>query len=86
MEAVHAWASGSDFGEVMRLFGLATGPSSKGVAQEGSFVRCIRRLDDLLRQLGEALEAVGNSDLSSTMFEASAKVQRGIAFAPSLYL
>ena len=86
MEPVHAWASGSDFGQVMKLFALATNAPSKGVAQEGAFVRCIRRLDDLCRQLGDALSAVGNGDLSARMLEASAKIQRGIAFAPSLYL
>ena len=77
MPAVYAWASGTPF-ETCWLLSPST--------YEGTLVRCLRALDELLKQLGEAAAAVGDTALQARFGECAVAVHRGIAFANSLYL
>ena len=53
---------------------------------EGSIVRVIRRLEELLRQLATAATAIGNNELKKLFEDGAAKIRRGVVFAASLYL
>jgi hypothetical protein len=53
---------------------------------EGSIIRVLRRLEELLRQLASASLAIGNSELKNMFEEGSARIRRGVVFAASLYL
>ncbi len=52
---------------------------------EGSIIRLLRRLAELLVQLRTAAEAIGNDDLIEKFTQAHAAVRRGLPFADSLY-
>ncbi|PNH02788.1 Superkiller viralicidic activity 2-like 2, partial [Tetrabaena socialis] len=53
---------------------------------KGSLVRAIRRLEELMRQLAEALHSVGEEALAERFEEARTRIKRDIIFAASLYL
>lgn len=53
---------------------------------EGSVIRCMRRLEELLRQLQSAAKAIGNTELENKFAEGIVKIKRDIVFAVSLYL
>ena len=53
---------------------------------EGSIIRCMRRLEELLRQLASASKAIGNDELETKFNSAIAMIKRDIIFAASLYL
>ena len=53
---------------------------------EGSIVRVIRRLEELLRQLATAATAIGNNELKKLFEDGATKIRRGVVFAASLYL
>ncbi|XP_030826169.1 helicase SKI2W-like [Camarhynchus parvulus] len=53
--------------------------------QEGSVVRAIQRLEELLRELRQAARAVGDPALAAKMEAAAAMIKRDIVFAASLY-
>ena len=53
---------------------------------EGSIVRVIRRLEELLRQLATAATAIGNMELKKLFEDGASKIRRGVVFAASLYL
>ena len=53
MDVVHAWAGGAPFLQLCKMTD----------AFEGSIIRCIRRLEELLRQMCQAAKAIGNTDL-----------------------
>jgi ATP-dependent RNA helicase DOB1 len=55
-------------------------------AYEGSLVRLFRRLEELLRQMGQAAKVMGNDDLTKKFEESLGKVKRDLIAAPSLYL
>ena len=52
----------------------------------GSMVRCIRRLDELLKELILCADMIGNSQLKEKFENISKKIRRGIPFSASLYL
>lgn len=52
----------------------------------GSIIRCMRRLEEVLRQLSQAAKNIGNSDLENKFSEAIKLLKRDIVFAASLYL
>ena len=56
------------------------------VTGEDNLVRALRRVDELLRQLGSAAEVLGDAGLAALAKAAGDKVRRGVPFAPSLYL
>ena len=75
--AVLAWADGASFEKAWLL-----SPNTFA----GTLVRCLRALDELLKQLGEAAAALGDTALKQRFSECATAVHRGIAFSSSLYL
>lgn len=53
---------------------------------EGSIIRCMRRLEELVRQMVQAAKVIGNTDLENKFNEADKSIKRDIVFAASLYL
>ena len=53
---------------------------------EGSLIRLFRRLEELLRQIGQASKVMGNEELEQKFEAALTKVRRDIVAAQSLYL
>jgi len=76
MEATYAWCNGSSFLEICKMANT----------YEGSIIRCLRRLDELLRQLSEAAKSIGNTELEEKFKKASKSMKKGIVFAGSLYI
>lgn len=52
----------------------------------GSVIRCMRRLDELMRQMCMAAKAIGSTELENKFADAITKIKRDIVFAASLYL
>jgi ATP-dependent RNA helicase DOB1 len=52
---------------------------------EGSIIRTLRRLNELLKQMANASNLIGNEELGNRFTEAAEKVFRGIVQAASLY-
>jgi ATP-dependent RNA helicase DOB1 len=76
MEAVFAWCKGAKFIEVQKLTN----------SFEGSTIRTLRRLEELVRQIATASKAIGNYELEKKFKEGSEKLKRDIVFCSSLYL
>lgn len=53
---------------------------------EGSLIRLFRRLEELLRQVGQGAKVMGSEELAQTFELALTKVRRDIVAAQSLYL
>eukprot|EP00956_Cyclotella_meneghiniana_P017919 scaffold29502_cov69-Cyclotella_meneghiniana.AAC.3 len=64
MEAVYAWCKGAKFVEVQKLTGT----------YEGSTIRTLRRLEELVRQLASASKAIGNLELQAKFEKATGNV------------
>lgn len=76
MDVVYAWCHGAKFAKICKMTDVF----------EGSIIRCLRRLEELLRQMAQAAKSIGNTELE-TKFEAGiTKMKRDIVFANSLYL
>eukprot|EP01071_Lankesteria_metandrocarpae_P002774 Lankesteria_metandrocarpae@DN2545_c0_g1_i4.p1 len=73
---VYLWATGAPFAQIMELTTM----------QEGTIVRAIQRLADLVRKVKDAAMMMGDETLASLMVKTEAKVKRDVVFAPSLYL
>ena len=76
LNVIYAWCGGSTFGELCGMCGLF----------EGSIIRAIRRLGELLDELQSAAKEIGNDELYLTFSEGAKLIQRDIVYAPSLYL
>eukprot|EP00980_Cylindrotheca_fusiformis_P031502 scaffold26468_cov162-Cylindrotheca_fusiformis.AAC.4 len=76
MEAVFAWCKGVKFVEVQKLTG----------SFEGTTIRTLRRLEELVRQIKVAAKAIGDRDLEVKFEEGSKLIKRDIVFCNSLYL
>ena len=76
MEAVYAWAHGAKFADVCQLTDI----------YEGTIIRCIRRLHELLRQLQDASKSIQSLELATKFTQGLRMIERGIVFAASLYL
>uniref|UniRef100_A0A3Q1G5P9 SKI2 subunit of superkiller complex n=1 Tax=Acanthochromis polyacanthus TaxID=80966 RepID=A0A3Q1G5P9_9TELE len=74
-EVVYCWARGMPFAEIALLTDV----------QEGTVVRCIQRLDEVLKEVRQAARIVGDSVLGSKMEKASLSIRRDIVFTASLY-
>ena len=74
MELLFEWANGAKFVEVMKVTD----------AFEGTVIRVIRRLDELLRQLTSAARVVDAPVLEAKFVQASAAIKRGVPLV-SLY-
>jgi len=76
MQAVFAWCKGAKFVEVQKLTGTF----------EGTTIRTLRRLEELVRQLSNAAKAIGNHELQGKFERGSELLKRDIVFCSSLYL
>lgn len=76
MEAIGAWCSGATFAEVMKITDTF----------EGSLIRMMRRLEELLKELVSSAKSIGNSELEAKFGLAISKLHKDIVFAASLYL
>ena len=70
------WMEGKPFKDVMQATELF----------EGSVVRVVRRLEELIRELILAAKSIGHKELEDKLMDGRAKLRRGIIFAASLYL
>ena len=52
----------------------------------GTIIRCLRRLEELIKQLVACAILIENHSLKQTLEQASDLIRRGIIFAASLYL
>ncbi|KAI5644942.1 hypothetical protein NE865_02916 [Phthorimaea operculella] len=76
MDVVLAWAKGSSFLNICKMTDVF----------EGSIIRCMRRLEEVLRQLCQAAKNIGNTDLENKFSEGIKLLKRDIVFAASLYM
>jgi antiviral helicase SKI2 len=78
VDVVFEWARGMSFSDIMAMSGDRV--------PEGSIVRCMTRLDEVCKQIGNAAEIVGNDKLVELMDDVSELLRRDIVFAGSLYV
>lgn len=76
MDVIYAWSKGAYFAQLCKMTD----------AFEGSIIRCMRRLEELLRQMCQSAKVIGNTDLENKFSEAIKLIKRDIVFAASLYL
>lgn len=76
MAPVHRWCHGAKFSELCAMSDIF----------EGSLIRSIRRLEELLRQMQSAAKAIGDGDLERKFKAARNLLRRDIIFAASLYI
>jgi len=76
MDIVYAWCKGAKFSEICKMTDIF----------EGTIIRCMRRLEELLRQFASAARAIGNTELEAKFLKGIEKLKRDIVFAASLYL
>ncbi|KAG9509280.1 Helicase SKI2W, partial [Fragariocoptes setiger] len=76
VDVVQCWAEGVSFSEILR----------KTEEQEGIIVRCIQRLDEVLRAVKAACKLVGYPDICERIEVANQSINRDIVFAASLYV
>nr|CAB3266089.1 superkiller viralicidic activity 2-like 2 [Phallusia mammillata] len=76
MDVVYMWCNGSTFSQIAEITDTF----------EGSIIRCMRRLEELLREMCHAAKAIGNTQLENKFAEGIRLIKRDIIFAASLYL
>lgn len=76
MDVIYSWSKGASFAQVCKMTDVF----------EGSIIRCMRRLEELLRQMVQASKCIGNTELENKFSEAIKLIKRDIVFAASLYL
>lgn len=76
MEIVFKWMKGAKFYEICRSTDIF----------EGSIVRAMRRLEELVRQVVSASRVIGDENLEKKFKEGILKLKRDIVFSNSLYL
>ncbi|KAJ1346831.1 ATP-dependent RNA helicase mtr4 [Parelaphostrongylus tenuis] len=76
MDVVYQWVNGASFAEVLKDSDIF----------EGSIIRCLRRLEEVLREMINAAKAMRNVELQEKFEEARFRIKRDIVFAASLYL
>ncbi|KII66871.1 Superkiller viralicidic activity 2-like 2 [Thelohanellus kitauei] len=76
MKVFYLWAKGAKFEEICKLTEVF----------EGSIIRCLRRCDELLKELVNAAKCIGNAELQKKFHQANLKIKRNIAFSSSLYI
>lgn len=75
MDVVLQWCKGAKFSEICKLTDVF----------EGSVIRCFRRLQELLRQMGMAAGAIGNTELEEKFGKSLDMLERPntVVFNPS---
>ncbi|CAN8070872.1 unnamed protein product [Agarophyton chilense] len=76
MRIAYYWCKGQSFSSICEIADLF----------EGSVIRCLRRLEELLRQLVAAVKSIGNTELEEKIEAGSKALKRGIPFHASLYV
>ncbi len=76
MDVVFSWSQGAKFSDICKMTDIF----------EGSIIRAMRRLEELLRQMCAAAKAIGNTELEIKFAESISCIKRDIVFAASLYL
>ncbi|KAF2004866.1 antiviral helicase [Amniculicola lignicola CBS 123094] len=76
MMVVYDWAKGASFADICK----------KTDVYEGSLIRLFRRLEELLRQMGQAAKVMGSEELEEKFQSSLALVRRDMVAAQSLYL
>jgi ATP-dependent RNA helicase DOB1 len=76
MQVTFAWCNGAKFYDVCKMTDVF----------EGSIVRVMRRLEELLRQMCAAAKAIGDDNLEKKLLDGINKLKRDIVFSSSLYL
>ncbi|KAK7100745.1 exosome RNA helicase MTR4-like [Littorina saxatilis] len=76
MDIVYEWCNGCSFSKICKMTDIF----------EGSVIRCMRRLEETLRQMVQASKAIGNTELENKFAEGIRLIKRDIVFAASLYL
>jgi len=76
MDIVHEWCKGASFLNICKMTDMF----------EGSIIRSMRLLEELLRQMVQASKNIGNVELENKFSEAIKLLKRDIVFAASLYL
>jgi len=76
MDVVSAWCKGGSFAAIVDLTDV----------YEGSIIRAMRRLEELLRDMCHAAKAIGNEELEAKFAKGIETIKRDIVFAASLYL
>ncbi len=75
-EVVFQWCRGGKFSEIAKMTEVF----------EGTIIRAMRRLEELLRQMAAAAKSIGNDELDTKFRAGIEKLKRDIVFAASLYL
>jgi ATP-dependent RNA helicase DOB1 len=75
-DTIQKWYDGGSFADICK-----TSPQ-----YEGNLIRSIKRLFELLKELIDAADSLGNKELRERFREGQEKLYRGIVFAASLYL
>jgi superfamily II RNA helicase len=76
MEVVYAWCKGAKFIDIQKLT----------QSYEGTTIRTLRRLAELVRQVTAAAKALGNHELEAKFTKGEELLKRDIVFCSSLYL
>lgn len=76
MDVVLSWSKGASFLQICKMTDVF----------EGSIIRCMRRLEEVMRQLMQASKSIGNVELEMKFAEAIKLMKRDIVFAASLYM
>uniref|UniRef100_A0A914HBQ6 Superkiller viralicidic activity 2-like 2 n=1 Tax=Globodera rostochiensis TaxID=31243 RepID=A0A914HBQ6_GLORO len=76
MAVVFKWCSGATFAELLESTDIF----------EGSIIRCMRRLEELLQEMVNAARSMGDRPLEQTFEQARSLLKRDIVFSASLYL
>ena len=76
LNVIYAWCNGATFAELCGQCDLF----------EGSIIRAIRRLSELLDEMQSAAKAIGNDELYAKFATGAKLIQRDIVFAASLYI
>jgi len=76
MDVCLAWSKGAKFGEITKMTSV----------YEGSIIRVLKRLDELLSELLICSKLIGNDKLTQTFVDCKKKIKRDIVFSASLYL
>jgi len=76
MEVVNLWCRGAKFSQICEVTD----------AYEGTIIRAVRRLVELLRQLCGACKVIGDTNLELKFASAIKLMQRDVIFSASLYL
>eukprot|EP01024_Parvocaulis_polyphysoides_P012933 TRINITY_DN14904_c1_g3_i1.p3 TRINITY_DN14904_c1_g3~~TRINITY_DN14904_c1_g3_i1.p3 ORF type:complete len:110 (+),score=16.46 TRINITY_DN14904_c1_g3_i1:34-330(+) len=76
IDSVLNWCRGQKFSQVIKMQGV----------YEGSFIRLVRRLEELLQQLVKACGVIGDEALAAKFAQGAEMIRRDVIFAASLYL